>query len=96
MHFKTLEKESCRYNPCPDRRPCQHHNDGEHQCLCPSGDVNTCSNVEILNADFGLEYLIVRKEVKAWLDAKESCEALGYNLTSVLSEDEASFLVQYM
>ena len=45
---------------------------------------------------FGLEYIIVKDNKKTWTDAQADCEQRGYNLTSVMTEDEATFLKTYV
>ena len=44
---------------------------------------------------FGLEYMIVKNDKKSWTDAQADCVQRGFNLTSVLNENEASFLLNY-
>ena len=44
----------------------------------------------------GLEYVIVKDSKKTWTDAQADCEQRGYNLTSVITEDEATFLKTYV
>ena len=44
----------------------------------------------------GLEYFIVKGNQKTWTDAQADCEQRGYNLTSVITEDEATFLKTYV
>ena len=41
---------------------------------------------------FGLEYYIVKDKQKTWQDARNDCVQKGYDLTSVISLEEANFL----
>ena len=88
------DMQSCRHNPCPEGHTCRfHENNGTHYCV-PCGDHDTCTNV--MTQAHGLEYLVVREEIVTWIEANQSCVDKGYTLTSVISEQEANFLKQYL
>ena len=51
-------------------------------------------NVETNNT-FGLEYLTVKEAKKTWQGARTDCQNKGYDLASVMTQDEADFLKQF-
>ena len=45
---------------------------------------------------FGLEYYIVKDSQKSWEDARNDAVQKGYDLTSVISLEEANFLREFV
>ena len=41
---------------------------------------------------FGVEYVVIKYNTKTWTDAQADCVQKGYNLTSVITLEDATLL----
>ena len=84
-----LDANRCRYNPCLNGGTCVSNGDGTNHCECVEGFQGLhCNKIQM----FGLEYVVVKYDSKAWTDAQADCVQRGYNLASVISLEEAELL----
>lgn len=74
-----LEALSCDANTCAEGQECELDEDGNPVCF-------------LLIQDVGLEYLFINESRKNWTAASIDCQERGYNLTTVLSKEEANFV----
>ena len=87
-----LDRPTCRYNPCLNGGTCHSNEDGTNYCECADGfQGQTCNEFQA----FGLEFVVVKYGKKNWTDAQVDCVQRGYNLTSIISVEEAEVLRPY-
>ena len=88
-----VDKEECRHNVCINNGTCSFDENGQSLCECPMGTSGPRCNIFEVEM-FGLNYVLIRQDPKTWMDAQNDCISRGYNLTSVVSEEEHNFLLQ--